>query len=119
MRQSTFPDPNDQRHRWSRRQIAKTLEAVEHFRFLEQEDRSLVLAAARYPLTFPEVSTVLLSTKTVSQADINFGEIPNDTLDAATLVRIAQVQKQLRLGIPHPARRLFTRLRQFLVNKIR
>lgn len=118
-RETTFPDPSDQRHQWSRREIAKTIEAVERFRFLEQGSGTLVLAAARYPLAFPEVSTVLLGTKTVSQADINFGEIPNDTLDAETLVRVAQVQKHLRLGIPHPARRLFTRLRQFLVDKIR
>ena len=111
-RDATFPDPNDQRHQWSRRQIAKTVETVDQFRFLEQEAGSMLLAAARYPLFFPEVSTVLLSTKTVAQADINFGQVPGHPLSPKSLTRITTLQKQLRLGVPHPARRLLAGVKQ-------
>ena len=110
-RDATFPDPNDQRHEWSRRQIAKTVETVDQFRFLEQEAGTMLLAAARYPLCFAEISTVLLSTKTVAQAEINFGQVPGDSLGPESLVQIATLQKQLRLGAPHPARRLLTSLK--------
>ena len=109
---ATFPDPNDQRHQWSRRQIAKTVETVDQFRFLEQETGSMLLAAARYPLSFPEVSTVLLSTKTVAQANINFGQVSGHPLSPMSLTRITTLQKQLRLGVPHPARRLLAGLKQ-------
>jgi len=111
-RDATFPDPKDQRHQWTRRQIAKTVETADQFRFLEQETGSMLLAAARYPLSFPEVSTVLLSTKTVAQADVNFGQVPTLSLGPASLVRIASKQEDLRLGVPHPAQRLFTSLKQ-------
>lgn len=109
---ATFPDMNDQRHQWSRRQIAKTVETVDQFRFLEPEAGSILLAAARYPLCFPEVSTVLLSTKTAAQADINFGQVPGPPLSSKGLVRIATLQKQLRLGAPSRARRLLTILKR-------
>jgi aryl-alcohol dehydrogenase-like predicted oxidoreductase len=57
-RDAIFPDPNDQRHQWSREQIEKTVDLVEQFRFLEADAGSM--AAARYPLSFPEVSAVVL-----------------------------------------------------------
>jgi hypothetical protein len=72
----------------------------------------MLLAATRYPLSFPEVSTVLLSTKTVAQADSNFGQGPRQPLGPESLARIANLQKQLHLGVPHPARRLLTNLKK-------
>jgi aryl-alcohol dehydrogenase-like predicted oxidoreductase len=92
-----FPDPADQRARWSPRQVAETVAAAERFRFLEANGRSLLAAAVRYPLAFPEVSTVLLGTKTAAQARVNFGEVPGPGLDGATLEAIRSVQRSLGL----------------------
>jgi aryl-alcohol dehydrogenase-like predicted oxidoreductase len=97
-RDSKFPDPNDQRHDWSRARIAQTVEAVEHFRFLESAAGPMVRAAIAYPLSFPEVSTVLLGTKNTAQASTNFGDIPGARLDAASLERILALQEELDVG---------------------
>jgi len=97
-RDSTFPDPNDQRHGWSAAQIAKTVDAVERLRFLEADAGSMVRAAVAYPLSFPEVSTVLLGTKTAAQADGNFSQIPGARLSAASLRRVVAVQDELDAG---------------------
>jgi len=95
---ATFPDPSDQRHAWSAAQIAKTVDEVERFRFLEAEAGSMVRAAVAYPLSFPEVSTVLLGTKTAAQAESNFAQIPGARLSTASLRRILALQDQLDLG---------------------
>ncbi|HUL18290.1 MAG TPA: aldo/keto reductase [Steroidobacteraceae bacterium] len=97
-RASTFPDPNDQRHSWSPARIAKTVDAAQRFRFLEAEAGSMVRAAVAYPLSFPEVSTVLLGTKTESQAQANFGQIPGARLSPASLQRVLAVQDELDAG---------------------
>lgn len=97
-RDATFPAADDQRHGWSAAQIAKTVDDVERFRFLESEARSMVRAAVAYPLSFPEVSTVLLGTKTVAQAESNFGEIPGARLSTANLRRVLALQDELDLG---------------------
>jgi aryl-alcohol dehydrogenase-like predicted oxidoreductase len=107
-RDATFPDPNDQRHQWTREQIEQTVDRVERFRFLEQDAGSMVAAAARYPLGFPEVSTVILGTKSESQARSNFGEVPRAHLSTDSLARIQQVQQELGLGDRWP--RLLRRL---------
>ena len=97
-RDSKFPDPNDQRHDWSRAQIAHTVDEVERFRFLEACAGSMVRAAVAYPLSFPEVSAVLLGTKNAAQASINFGAIPGARLDGASLERILAVQEAIDAG---------------------
>ena len=94
---STFPDPQDQRHAWPRDRIVRLVEATERFRFLEREAGSLLLAAARYPLSFPQTSTVLLGTKTAAQAEVNFGRVPGQGLSADSLALVQQLQKQLGL----------------------
>ena len=43
---------------------------------------ALALAAARYPLAFDEVSTVALGTRTLAQAEQNFGAAAGATLGA-------------------------------------
>lgn len=99
-RDTKFPDPSDQRHSWTAEQIAETVDRVEHFRFLETEAGSMVAAATRYPLCFPEVSSVVLGTKNLSQAQANFGTSPGDRLSMEALRRIAHTQLQLGLGLP-------------------
>ena len=94
-RDSVFPDASDQRHEWSREQIALTVDSVEQFRFLEQEAGSLAAAAARYPLAFPETSTVILGTKTVEQAEENFGHVPRGVISKDSLGRIREIQQSL------------------------
>ena len=96
-RDSKFPDPNDQRHEWTQRQIEETVDQVEKFRFLEEENGSMVVAAARYPLSFAETSTVVLGTKNVAQAESNFGQVPGRVLSTSDLDRIRRLQDELRL----------------------
>jgi len=97
-RDATFPDPNDERHSWSAARIARTVDAAERFRFLEADAGSMLRAAAAYPLSFPEVSTVLLGIKTSAQADVNIGQIPGARLSTASLRRVAAVQDELDAG---------------------
>jgi len=112
-RDATFPADDDQRHSWSAAQIAKTVDDVERFRFLEAETGSLVRAAVAYPLSFPEVSTVLLGTKNLREAQINFGETPGTRLSAESMRRVAALQDELDAGdrrsLRNLARRLFGR----------
>jgi aryl-alcohol dehydrogenase-like predicted oxidoreductase len=107
-RDVAFPDQNDQRHRWTRERIEQTVDRVEQFRFLEQDAGSMVAAAARYPLSFPEVSTVILGTKSESQARSNFGDVPRAQLSSDSLARIQKLQLKLGLGDRWP--RLLRRL---------
>lgn len=97
-RDAKFTDPNDERSKLTADEIATTVDRVERFRFLEQEAGSMVAAAARYPLSFPAVSTVIMGTKTVSQADSNFGTVPGTTLSPASLKRVHDLQIELGLG---------------------
>ncbi len=94
---STFADSHDQRHELSQADIASTITMAEQFRFLQDEAGSLLVAAARYPLSFAETSTVILGTKTVAQAQINFGEIPAGTLSEQALQKITALQTSLGL----------------------
>jgi myo-inositol catabolism protein IolS len=97
-RDATFPDANDQRHRWSPHRVARTVGQVERLRFLESDAGSLLRAAVAYPLSFPEVSTVLLGTKTAAQAGENFGQTAGARLGIASLQRIARLQDELDAG---------------------
>lgn len=108
---SVFADPTDQRREWSKEKIAQTAAAVDRFRFLEAEAGSLLNAAVRYPLSFPEVSTVVLSTKNVTQASQNFGAVGDGVLGEASLARIAGIQDELGL--------LRDSLRSRLIGKVR
>jgi myo-inositol catabolism protein IolS len=90
--ETVFTDPQDQRSRWSREKIRETAEATEHFRFLEEEVGSMTVGAARYTLSFPETSTLILGTKSAAQADINFGQVPGGVLDPHVLEKIERIQ---------------------------
>lgn len=108
-RNATFADANDQRHSWSRERIATTVDGVERFRFLEAEAGSMLLAAASYPLSFPEVSTVVLGTEKAAYADTNFGTLPGARLSAGSLARIHDLQTEMGLRST----------RQLLMEKVR
>jgi aryl-alcohol dehydrogenase-like predicted oxidoreductase len=92
-----FTDPNDQRYKWSREQISQTIKLVDRFRFLEKDAGSMLVAAAGYPLSFPETSTLLLGTKTVEQAEVNFGKVPSSVLSDQNIEAITVMQKKLGL----------------------
>jgi len=99
-RDASFPDPSDQRHEWSRQRIERTVDLVEKFRFLEKGGGSMISAAVRYPLSFPEISTVLIGTTSPAHARSNFGQIPGGRLSVASLRRIAALQNDLGLRTP-------------------
>lgn len=93
-RNQRFTDPNDQRHSWTPEMVADAIDALEHFRFLEEAAGSMTLAAARYPLAWPEVSTVVVGTRTLSQAEENFSRL-SGPLPPEALKRIQSVQSSL------------------------
>jgi aryl-alcohol dehydrogenase-like predicted oxidoreductase len=94
-RDATFSDPNDQRSKWSHAEIAAVVDQVERLRFLEAETGTMLAAAVRYPLSYPEVSTVILGTKSEAYADSNFGPLPGGRLSASSLERVSSVQREL------------------------
>jgi myo-inositol catabolism protein IolS len=112
-RDTRFPDPADQRHNWSAARIARTVQQVERFRFLQAQAGSMVRAAVGYPLSFPEVSSVLLGAKTAAQAAANFADIPGERLSPEDLRRILAIQDQMDAGrrrtVPAIVRRLLGR----------
>ncbi len=93
----TFPDPTDRRSKWNREQIAQAVEAAERFRFMDEKVGSMLVGAARYPLTFPETSTLILGTKSAAQAEANFGVVPGGVLSDEVLEKVRTVQASLGL----------------------
>lgn len=108
-RDSTFTDPNDQRSKLTREQIATRIEQVERLRFLEGASGSLLRAAIAYPLSFPEVSTTVLGVKRLRDADENFGKAAGLRLSQGELTRIADLQGDLGLRSPGFFRKLLAR----------
>jgi aryl-alcohol dehydrogenase-like predicted oxidoreductase len=113
-----FDDRADQRHEWDRKKIAALVGLVEQFRFLEDAPNTLALAAARYPLAFEQTSTVIMGTKSVTQADMNFGAVPQAKLNATQLTQIATLQHQLGLGEEPSALHYLSRRLREVVKKI-
>jgi aryl-alcohol dehydrogenase-like predicted oxidoreductase len=95
--ETVFADPTDRRSKWPRENVLKTIASVERFRFLEQEVGSMTVGAARYPLSFPETSTVILGTKTPAQAEMNFGLVPGAVLSTEVLKKVRAIQEALGL----------------------
>jgi len=95
--ETVFTDPTDRRSKWPRENVLKTIASVERFRFLEQEVGSMTVGAARYPLSFPETSTVILGTKTPVQAEMNFGLVPGAVLSTEALKKVRAIQEALGL----------------------
>lgn len=109
-RNATFPDPDDQRHDWSRAQITRTVDDAGSMRFLTARTGTLLRAAVAYPLSFPQVSTVLLGTKSVREADSNFGQLPGARLAATDIERVHAAQARLDLGGLNKPKTLIRRL---------
>ena len=103
---STFADENDQRNKMSADQIKTTVERAEQFRFLEESQGSMAIGATRYPLSFPEVTSVVMSTKNKTQADMNFGEVPKGSLSETDLTQIKNIQTSMGLLNISPKRRI-------------
>lgn len=104
-----FNDPDDQRQKWSRQEVEDLVELVEKFRFLENDAGSLLVAAASYPLMYSEVSTVLLGTKTISQAETNFGMLDCYEIKHQDMAKIKALQS--KLGLYHQTGGLLNFLR--------
>jgi aryl-alcohol dehydrogenase-like predicted oxidoreductase len=116
---SRFEPGADQRSAMGGRALARTLRQVEAFRFLEEEAGSLAAGAARYPLSFPEVSAVLLGTKSADQSRENFGDVPGQTLSLESLRRISAIQRRLRVGRDGIGARLRSRVTGLLKRTVR
>lgn len=108
-----FEGAGDQRSEWDARRIGTLAGQAEAFSFLAQTAGSLHAAAIAYPLSFAEVSTLILSCKDRSQVDANLGEALPELPDQA-LRRIAQLQRQLGVASASPARRLWRRAKSLL-----
>ncbi|WP_018954663.1 aldo/keto reductase [Thioalkalivibrio sulfidiphilus] len=110
-----FTTPGDKRAELTPEQIRNLAAKAEAFKHLCPDDLPLLMLATRYVLSFPEVTSLLLSSKTPAQADTNFGQIPAGDLPPDTLQRIARLQTELRLfDNPDPLRKLVHVLRRWL-----
>lgn len=114
---ASFTDPADQRHEWSRERIRDTARRSGAFGFLAEGEVALLDAAIAYPLSFPEVSTVVLSCKNVQQVQANFGGDMQFRLDPGQLRRIEQEQRRLGVYPANPAMRVWRRLRRLLASR--
>lgn len=109
-----FTTPGDKRAELTPEQIHDLATKTEAFKRLCHEDLPLLMLATRYVLSFPETTSLLLSTKTPAQADINFGQVPAAPLPSDTLQQIARLQTELRLfDRPDPLRKLVRALRRW------
>jgi len=99
-RDTVFSDPADQRSKWTRAQIVEIVDQVEQFRFLEDRVGTLARAAIGYPLSFPEVSSVVLGVRRVWEADEDFGRAAGIRLTPEEFERVTALQKDLGLREP-------------------
>jgi aryl-alcohol dehydrogenase-like predicted oxidoreductase len=88
-----FGDASDQRSQWQRSHIEQLAAGARAFGFLEAGGTTLRDAALAYPLSFPEVSTLVISCKSAAQVEQNLGAAM--MLDRSSLERIRQTQATL------------------------
>ena len=100
--------PDDERHTWTREQIRQMADRAAHFRFTATAAGSMHAAAIAYVLSYPEVSTALLDTRTGRQASENFGDLGVPQLSLSVLRDVERVQRNLRL---HPPPRIVRLMR--------
>lgn len=107
---SAFDSPDDQRSEWSRERIRTLAAQAKDLAFASEVAGSLHAAAVAYPLSFPEVSTVVLSCKSVQQAEANFSALQPASLAPTLLDRIESVQRTHHLFEPGRAARILRRI---------
>lgn len=107
---STFADPTDQRNEWERERVRGTARQARAFSFVGEAVGSAHAAAIAYPLSFPEVSTVVVSCKSSQQAATNFGDAIPSSLDPSLMARIEHTQRELQLFHAGRMARLWRRL---------
>ena len=94
---AVFPDPADPRHGWEPDRIRSAVRQAAAFRFLEQPAGSMLAAAIAYPLSYPEVSSVLINTKSPEQAGTTFGGNVPGPFSPDQLRSVDQIQRRLGL----------------------
>jgi aryl-alcohol dehydrogenase-like predicted oxidoreductase len=94
---ATFSGSGDQRSEWPAERIRTLARQASAFAYAAEAAGSPLAAALAYPLSFPEVSTLVMSCKSAAQARANFDPGLPATLDDALLARIAQTQRELGL----------------------
>jgi myo-inositol catabolism protein IolS len=110
-----FSTPGDRRATFRRGEIRRLADQARAFQALCNEELPLHLLATRYALAFPQVSSLLLSSKNRDQAQSNFGTVPQAALDPDTLAAIETLQTRLRLfDRPGLVRRTVRRLRRLI-----
>ncbi len=111
---SRFDAAGDQRGEWDAGRIAELARQAAAFDELSGETGSRLATALAYPLSFAEVSTLVLSCKDRAQVDANLGA-PPAALGEAALGRIEDIQRALGVGErPSVLRRLWKRARGLL-----
>lgn len=113
---STFNDLDDQRSKLTPKEIRWLADSTKRFNFLMKEFKLLAVAAAAYPLSFPEISTVILGTKNTEQANINFGLIPGNRFHPETLDNISKIQNELGLMKKNHFYNKFAKIIKHLIN---
>lgn len=94
---AVFAGPGDQRGQWNPERIRRTARQARAFSFAADAAGSPLASAMAYPLSFPEVSTLVLSCKSPQQARDNFAAAMPASLDPATLDGVARTQRELGL----------------------
>ncbi len=92
-----FASPADQRSQWDAARIRTLAAQADAFRFLGEPGLARTRAALAYPLSFPAVSTVIVSCKDSAQVEANFGS-PLPVLAPEVLAEITATQRRLGLG---------------------
>ena len=111
--QTRFTAAGDQRGEWDAQRIRQLADQAASFGFLAAEAGSLQAAAIAYPLSFAEVSTLILSCKDRGQVEANLGAA-TPVLSADALQQVALVQRRLGVGTASTAQRLWRRARALL-----
>jgi myo-inositol catabolism protein IolS len=92
-----FTHHHDRRSAFGPRHLQRLARRSARFSRVGGEDLPLLLLATRYVLAFPEVSSLLLSTKNRAQAETNFGAVPREGLPQGKLQEIEALQEKLGL----------------------
>lgn len=115
---TTFTHPNDNRSKMSKKEIVKLSTQVDVIRSLSEGAQSVLNTAVAYVLSFEAVSSVILGTKTPSQAQVNFEELPGKTLGQKEMASIKLLQKHMGL-LPGPIQYKFKKIVDRVIHKLK